>query len=166
MSGSGFGASDHSSFYRAGIPVLGFNTGMHADVHMPTDTADKIIPDGAVRVLRLAEAVLDVLATDQQRIAYVPPGKTAGPGGAFLGISFDADHQGAGCRVGSVVSGGPAQQAGIRDGDLITQWEGKDIADSDALMVLIRHSQPGTAVKLTIRRAGKTQELQVKLGGR
>ena len=37
-----FDASDHYSFYRKGVPVLFFWTGMHADYHRPTDTADKI----------------------------------------------------------------------------------------------------------------------------
>jgi Zn-dependent M28 family amino/carboxypeptidase len=38
----GFGPSDHASFYAKKIPVLFFFTGLHADYHRPTDTADKL----------------------------------------------------------------------------------------------------------------------------
>jgi Tol biopolymer transport system component len=41
-SGDGYGPSDHSSFYGAGVPVLHFFTGAHADYHKPSDTPDKI----------------------------------------------------------------------------------------------------------------------------
>jgi hypothetical protein len=164
LSGSGFGPSDQSSFYGAKIPVLCFHTGMHDDLHMPTDTVDKIDPVGAVRVLRMAEAVLNILWTESERIAYVPPQQ--GSRGAFLGISFDADHQGAGCKVQSVVPGGPAATAGVQDGDVVVKWDGKDVPDSAAMMVLVQHGHPDDKVKLTVQRGKDTQEIQVKLGGR
>ncbi len=39
-SGDGYGPSDHSPFYAAGVPVLHFFTGAHADYHKPSDTPD------------------------------------------------------------------------------------------------------------------------------
>jgi hypothetical protein len=127
-------------------------------------TAAKINPQGAIQVLRLVEKVLERLWSDEERIAYVPPGK--GSGGAFLGISFDGDYEGAGCKVGSVLEGAPAAKGGIEDGDVVVKWEGREVADAAALIVLVRHSQPGSSVKLTIRRGGKTLDVKVKLGGR
>ena len=38
----GTGASDHTRFNGAGVPVLFFHSGSHADYHRPSDTADKI----------------------------------------------------------------------------------------------------------------------------
>jgi Zn-dependent M28 family amino/carboxypeptidase len=35
-------ASDHSSFHDVGVPFLYFGVEDHADVHEPTDTADRI----------------------------------------------------------------------------------------------------------------------------
>ncbi len=55
------GSSDHISFHRAGIRVLGFNTGGHADLHRPTDTADKINPGGALKVLELVGGIAEAL---------------------------------------------------------------------------------------------------------
>jgi hypothetical protein len=164
LSGSGFGPSDQSTFYGAKIPVLCLHTGMHADLHMPTDTADKIDAAGAVRVLRMGEAVLSILWTEAEKIAYAPPQQ--GSRGAFLGISFDNDHEGGGCKVQSVVPGGPAATAGVEDGDVVVKWDGKDVPDSAALMVFVQHGHPDDKVRLTIQRGKDTKEIPVKLGGR
>ena len=40
LSGDGYGPSDHSPFYAAGVPVLHFFTGAHEDYHKPSDDAD------------------------------------------------------------------------------------------------------------------------------
>src|SRR4029079_12646490 len=47
MSGDGYGPSDQTSFYSAGVPVLHFFTGTHSDYHKPSDTPDKINAAGA-----------------------------------------------------------------------------------------------------------------------
>jgi len=165
--GSGLGASDHVSFYRAKIPVLCLNTGMHADLHSPTDTADKINPAGALAVLRLAEKVIEKLWSDEQRIAYAPPKGGAGRrGGAYLGITADSDYAGGGCRIGSATEDGPAAKAGLKRGDVITRWNGKPVANAAALLTRIRAAKPRSEARLTVRRDGKAKVLTVKLGGR
>lgn len=47
----GSGPSDHASFYRSGIPVLHFFTGLHAEYHMPTDLYPTINTPGSVKVV-------------------------------------------------------------------------------------------------------------------
>jgi hypothetical protein len=48
------GSSDHQSFIDVGIPALHFFTGLHSDVHRPTDTADKINVEGIAKISKLA----------------------------------------------------------------------------------------------------------------
>ena len=48
----GFGPSDQMPFYAAGVPVVHFFTGSHADYHKPTDTADRINAAGAAQIAR------------------------------------------------------------------------------------------------------------------
>jgi hypothetical protein len=48
-----FYRSDHFNFARHGVPILFFTTGLHADYHRPTDSADKIDADQEARILRL-----------------------------------------------------------------------------------------------------------------
>src|SRR5262249_14228424 len=54
----GYGASDHSSFTAARVPVAFLFTGTHDDYHMPSDTADKINAEGEARVAALAGRML------------------------------------------------------------------------------------------------------------
>ena len=42
----GYGPSDHSAFYEAGVPVLHFFTGAHEDYHKPTDDIEKVSARG------------------------------------------------------------------------------------------------------------------------
>ena len=55
------GAGDHHSFYRRGIPVLHFFTGMTAEYHTPEDTFETINVEGIVQVVDLSERFLDAL---------------------------------------------------------------------------------------------------------
>jgi hypothetical protein len=48
------GDSDHASFFKKGIPVIFFFTGLHDDYHKVTDNPDRINADKAARVARLA----------------------------------------------------------------------------------------------------------------
>src|SRR5204863_57365 len=48
--GDGFGASDQTSFYARGLPVLHFFTNVHADYHRPSDDWEKIDGPGLERV--------------------------------------------------------------------------------------------------------------------
>jgi serine protease Do len=69
-----------------------------------------------------------------------------------------------GVLVNSVNPGGPADQAGVKTGDVIVQLNGKDVNDSNTLRNDIAGMQPGTAVTLSILRDGKPLDIRVKLG--
>ena len=61
--GTGYGPSDHRNFYRAGVPVLFFFTGLHDDYHRPSDDFDKINFTGLARVTEITVTVVGQLAT-------------------------------------------------------------------------------------------------------
>ena len=67
---------------------------------------------------------------------------------AFLGVSL-ADSDGQGATVEGVVEGGPAQQAGLVAGDVITSFAGKQVASTTGLRQLILQSKPGTGYRIT-----------------
>ena len=54
--------SDHDSFFRRGVPVLSFFSGVHGDYHTPADHADKVDYDRLAGIVRLAEALVRDLA--------------------------------------------------------------------------------------------------------
>ena len=70
---------------------------------------------------------------------------------------------GRGAAVQQVASGGPADQAGLRSGDIITKVDDRTVTDADSLIVAIRAHQPGDVVTLTYTRGGATETAKAKL---
>jgi serine protease Do len=64
----------------------------------------------------------------------------------------------------AVVSGSPADKAGLKSGDIITKVGSQTIDSNHSLTALIANQKPGDSVKLTIIRGGKTQTVNVTLG--
>jgi S1-C subfamily serine protease len=93
------------------------------------------------------------------------------PHRAMLGINL-GPRQGSnredGVDVASVSPGGPADQAGLKAGDVLTQINGKTLNRSnessarDKLLLEMQNVNPGQDVKLQFRRAGKTSTATLK----
>jgi putative serine protease PepD len=82
----------------------------------------------------------------------------------YLGIGVgDADNNG-GASVASVVSGSPADKAGVKQGDVITKAGNTDIHNSDDLLNVVQSSKVGDKLTLTVNRGGSTQTITVTVG--
>ena len=64
------------------------------------------------------------------------------------------------------VPDGPAKEAGIRTGDVITRFAGQEVADAGDLTRRVADAPIGEAVPVIVLREGKTETLQVTLGRR
>lgn len=69
-----------------------------------------------------------------------------------------------GALVADVIKGGPADQAGIKRGDVVTALQDKPIDDASSLQNAVSIATVGSNVKLTVVRNGGRQELTVKVG--
>lgn len=69
-----------------------------------------------------------------------------------------------GALISSVEPNGPADKAGLQAGDIITQVNGSDIAESGELPRVIGDSRPGDTVKLKVWRSKASREISVVLG--
>ncbi|MBM3669456.1 MAG: PDZ domain-containing protein [Actinobacteria bacterium] len=81
----------------------------------------------------------------------------------IIGVQLDTAYTGPGARVAEVTAGSPADTAGVLDGDVITAIDGKVLADSTELVVVIRDNAPGDTVTLTLLRDGRTRDVAVTL---
>ncbi|MFJ1761151.1 trypsin-like peptidase domain-containing protein [Amycolatopsis sp. NPDC088138] len=80
---------------------------------------------------------------------------------AFIGVSV-ADGQGGGAQVRDVVARGPAQQAGLAAGDVITAINGQAIDSATTLTNVMDTHHPGDQLTLTVSGAsGASQQLPV-----
>ncbi len=69
-----------------------------------------------------------------------------------------------GVLVADVVKNSPAKKAGFKSGDIIIEFDGVKITDSNKLRNIVAETPPYTKVKVKIIRKGKKKTLTVKLG--
>ncbi|MEC5191606.1 MULTISPECIES: trypsin-like peptidase domain-containing protein [unclassified Arthrobacter] len=69
-----------------------------------------------------------------------------------------------GAEVATVEAGSAADKAGIKVGDVVTKFQDLTISDPNQLTAAVREQAAGAAVKVTVLRGGKEQQLDVNLG--
>ncbi len=69
-----------------------------------------------------------------------------------------------GALIASVKDGGPAQVAGIQPGDVVLDFDGKDVTDMRHLPLIVAQTPIDTTVKVTVWRKRAEQVLDVKVG--
>jgi serine protease Do len=69
-----------------------------------------------------------------------------------------------GALVSTVDEGSPAAKAGLKQGDVITHYNGKPVADNNQLRNAVAATTPGTSVPLTVLRNGKSETLHATVG--
>jgi len=152
-------AINHGNSGGALVNVGGQLVGINSQILTPTDgniglgfaipsnmakhVMDQLIATGTVRRARLGITV--------QRIT--PDLATS------LGLSSVK-----GALVSGVDEGSPAAKAGLRQGDVITAYNGKAVSDNNQLRNSVASTAPGSRVDLEVLRNGKTEKLQATVG--
>ncbi|MEV0891323.1 trypsin-like peptidase domain-containing protein [Promicromonospora sp. NPDC050262] len=89
----------------------------------------------------------------------------------IIGVLLDPSYQGEGVQVSeeaqqgtpAVTPDGPADQAGIKPGDVILAVDGRPVSVADELIVAIRAKAPGDPVTLEVRSGNDEREVRVVL---
>ena len=167
---SGFGPSDHTSFYANEIPVLHFFTNVHGDYHRHTDDADKVDAWGLGLVARLTENVARLVATRPEPLSVIPGigERTESPrgSGAWLGTVPDFTPVDFGVLLAGVTAGSPAEGVGLERGDVLVGLGTHEVADLQAFTDALAAYRPGDEVVLRYLREGEPYETTVRLGDR
>jgi serine protease Do len=109
---------------------------------MARSVMDQLVRNGKVRRGRLGIVIRDLDSDIGKQFGY------NGSNGAF---------------VDDVDKGLPADQAGVKPGDIITEFQGQRVNDSTQLRNSASQTAPGTMVKFKVWRAGAERELTAKL---
>jgi serine protease Do len=80
-----------------------------------------------------------------------------------LAKAFKLDRT-TGALVGDVSAGSPAEKAGLKSGDVITQFNGQPIQDASQLKLRVAESAPGSTAQLGVNRNGESKTFDVILG--
>jgi Do/DeqQ family serine protease len=111
--------------------------------NMARNVMDQLIKNGRVRRAKLGVTVQSITA-DLATSLGLPSAK--------------------GALVSDVEDGSPAARAGITQGDVITEFNGTPVVDSNQLRNDVSSTLPGSNVSLKVFRNGRTETLQAKLG--
>lgn len=163
----GFGGSDHQSFANAKVPVLFFFTGLHADYHRPSDTADKINAADAARVASLVGKAARRIGDDPQRPVFQQVAAPASPGRmrarASLGTVPEYGAGIVGVLLGGVRPGSPAEKAGLMAGDILIEFAGRAIRNVEEYTFALSEHGPGETVTLKVKRGDRIVEVKATL---
>ena len=80
-----------------------------------------------------------------------------------LGIKAQDTEDGKGVKVLDVDEGSAADKAGIKENDVITEFEGKAVNSADALAQASREAKDKSSLKIKLNRAGSSQTVEVKI---
>lgn len=170
----GYGSSDHTSFTAKQVPVLFFFSGLHRDYHKPSDTWDKIDAPEAVRLLTFIADVIGQLQDSAARPEFVRVSEPKGhgdPGGVATKSGYGPDFGSIpdftelpnGVRFADIRPGSPAAKAGLKAGDILTEFDGKGIQNLYDFTYALRAKKPGQEVLVKVLRGDQTIEAKVLL---
>jgi membrane-associated protease RseP (regulator of RpoE activity) len=156
--------TDVATFNGASIPSLSFFTGTHADYHKPSDTADKIDYEDLDRVVEFAAAIVKRLSDMDDAPAFTRVEQQMQSGGGRAGVRIftgtipDYGSDVKGLLLGGVIGGGPAEEAGLRKGDVIVEIAGQSIANIYDYTYALDVLKIGQPTKVVYIRDGKRLE--------
>jgi len=168
---TGYGGSDHMSFTVKQVPVLFFFSGLHGDYHKPSDTWDKIDAPDAAKLLGYVAQIATRLVNDPERpkfqrvvekTAPISSGSSSGYGPNFGSIP-DFDEPPHGVRFADVRDGTPAAKAGLKAGDILIEFDGKDIGNLYDFTYALQAHKPGDEVLVKVLRGSQRIEAKVLL---
>lgn len=166
----GFGPSDHSSFYAKDIPVLFYFTGTHSDYHKPSDDFDKINYTGLEKIGRFVYDMADAVNQKDDKIAFTKTKseprerRRDATSRVYVGTVPDMSTQADGFKLSGVSDGSPAEKAGLKAGDIIIKFGGKDVKNIYDYMYAIQDHKPGEEVDVVVKRGEEEITLKVPLG--
>jgi S1-C subfamily serine protease len=109
---------------------------------------------------------------EQVALLEKDPGVHQGTNTGFIGAALETvtpdlgvqlNYKGKGVAVAQVVSGGPADQAGMQPGDVIQKVNGQDVTTNDEVVKAIKATKPGETINMEVWSAGIKKLVTIKV---
>lgn len=160
--------TDVTAFYPRGVPVLGFFTGSHEDYNRPSDDSETLNYPDMERIGKFAYRLILDLARQRERPDYVKVERKQQQGGgretlrAYLGTVPDfVPGEIEGVRLSSVRAGGPADKAGLEEGDIIVGLAGQKISNIYDYTYALEAVKIGEPTEVIVLRNGQEIKLSI-----
>ena len=92
------------------------------------------------------------------------PPKTLDTNAGFLGVGLEEAEGGA--KIVGVVPGSPAQKAGLKINDLVTNIAGKKVLDAESMINAVGRHKPGAEIEIRLKRGKEVMTVKAKLARR
>lgn len=161
------GNSDHAAFIAEKIPCLFFNTGLHDEYHTERDVTGTINFQGISQVLEVVIRSIEQIDQLDARLAFTGTAVQAGGDPnrsrrARVGFIPDmGSDDPRGMRITGVSPGSPAELAGIKAGDILVSFDGKEVRNIEDLQAVLVAAKVGVTVKVIILRGDQRLELDL-----
>jgi len=159
--------TDVTSFNQAGVPSVNFFTGSHKEYHRPADRADLINYEDLERVVTLGALLTEKVAGLQKKPDFIKVARAPQQGGSrdtvrvFTGTIPDYATQVEGLLLSGVIEGGPAEEAGLRGGDVIVEFAGRKISNIYDYTYALDVVKIGEQVAVVFLRGGERRETKL-----
>ena len=127
--------TDSTAFYQVQVPTIHFFTGSHEDYHRPGDTTEKLNYEGIEHVAGFAALLARKVAQLEAPMEYAQVQRIRESGTdrdtvrAYTGTIPNYTEEIEGLLLSGVIGGGPADQAGLRKGDVIVKFGDREITN-------------------------------------
>jgi aminopeptidase N len=156
-------ASDQISFIREGIPGIQIFSGPHLDYHKPTDTVDRIDPEGLLNiagitreaVVYLSERKEPMTFTGKRPVTHEPENNSKEDQRASIGIMPDFTYTSAGVRVGMPLKSLTGEEHILKKDDIVIAIGGIKISNLKEYSNELKKYVPGEQVEITYIRGEK-----------
>ena len=105
----------------------------------------------------------ELFAPRVQATPRVRNGQAWSGGAPKLGLSVQDTDDGKGVKVIEVDEESNAAKAGLKENDIITNFNGTDVNSADEVAKLVKENKDKPTISLKIKRAGKVQSIEVKM---
>lgn len=160
--------TDSLAFYMAGVPTLNFFTGSHGEYHSPRDTPETLNYAGLVKVVQVIKSFVDPLVDHTGtlvkyiKVASAQSQLTGRSFRVFVGTIPDYTQEGVkGVKVTGASKDSPAEAAGIKENDVIVEFDGVKIENIYDYVYTLQAVKPNKETIMKILRDGKSLELKV-----
>jgi serine protease Do len=134
--------------------VVGMNTAIYTDQRSANIGIGFATPINAIRdllpQLRTGKVVRGVIGVEVSKVALTQETAKA----------FGLPNTN-GAVINKVNPNGPADKGGLEPGDVVVEFSGKAVKDSDSLVAMVVNTKPGTSVPLTVYRNNQRKTLNV-----
>lgn len=130
-------------------------------------TSDAAVAERAESVTRLTALIAQSIARAEERLDYKSvERRTPKPKQPYLGTEPDYAGDEKGVKINGVTANGPAEQGGMKPGDVIIEIDGQPIENINAYAAALDTLNVGQTTIVTVRRGDQRVKLRITVGAR